>query len=234
MSTVVPSLSSVALCLMIVSLSDTVAKAQEESADLFLTVLIAGDLQDAKKIMTIYDPNEDGYIDQAEQKRVAWRKEIPRFDLNKDGKLTHLEVAVMQAKQRSDSGVTFLDRKNASKFMQRKDRNNNNQLDPDEIALGWPKNPKAFDTNVDGIISLNEIAAQFASNRGYRREVGIEGVDQTEAARLRSQFDTDNDGKLAPDEWPAANLPREPNDTTRMGTAFCPTKNSPRCWHNID
>ena len=108
MSTVVPSLSSVALCLMIVSLSDTVAKAQEESADLFLTVLIAGDLQDAKKIMTIYDPNEDGYIDQAEQKRVAWRKEIPRFDLNKDGKLTHLEVAVMQAKQRSDSGVTFL------------------------------------------------------------------------------------------------------------------------------
>ena len=48
-----------------------------------------------------------------------------------------------------------------------------------------------------------------AANRGYRREVGIEGVDLTEAVRVRNQFDQDEDGKLAPDEWRAAKRPLE-------------------------
>ena len=114
----------------LVVLPFAVVRAQNDDAkpaDLFASVLIATDLQDAKNLMTIYDPNEDGYIDASEQKRIPWRSDIAEFDLNRDGKLTHLEVAVRQSKLRVDSGVTFLDRKNASKFMRRKDRNKRHQ-----------------------------------------------------------------------------------------------------------
>jgi Ca2+-binding EF-hand superfamily protein len=210
MSRAVASISKLMFCLAAVLVMASIAPAQEKMADLYSTVLIAADLQDAKRILTIADPNEDGFIDRQEQNRISWRTEIPQYDLNKDGKLTHLEVAIRQAKLRSDAGVTQFDRNNANKFMRRKDRNGNGQLDPDEIALGWPSNPEKFDTDRDGNISLTEMAVQFAFNRGYRREVGIQGVDQTEAIRLRNQFDQDKDGKLAPDEWPAASFPREP------------------------
>lgn len=203
--------------LIVTSLLQFSARAQEEQTDLFSLVLIISDLHDAKEVMTVFDPNDDGYIDSVEQQRLPWRSETGQFDLNKDGRLTHLEVAVRQAKLRTDAGVTFIDRRNANKFMQRKDRNGNKQLDPDEIALGWPKNPKEFDTNGDGIISLNEIATQFAANRGYRQAVGIEGVDHSEATWLRNQFDKDHDGKLAPDEWQAANLPGEPKQHDENG-----------------
>ena len=210
MMRIVNSISSPAVCATIVLCVATVAKAQEEPSDLYSTVLIAADLQDAKGIMTIHDPNEDGFIDRAEQRRLGWREEIPQYDLNRDGKLTHLEVAIRQAKLRSDSNVTQFDRNNASKYMRRNDRNGNGQLDPDEIALGWPADPESMDKDGDGIITITEMAAEFAFNRSYRREVGIEAVDQTEAIRLRNRFDADKDGKLAADEWSEANLPREP------------------------
>lgn len=34
-----------------------------EKTDLFALVLVASDLQDASRLMTIFDPNEDGLVD---------------------------------------------------------------------------------------------------------------------------------------------------------------------------
>ena len=172
-------------------------------------VLIGADLVDAKRDMTIFDRNEDGFIDAKEQQRLSWKKEVTRFDLNKDGKLTHLELAVRQASLRSQSDVTQFDRNNARTWMSRKDGNGNGQLDPEEIALGWPRPPEDFDTDKNGVITIAELAVQFAFRRSMRREMGIEAVDQTEALRLRDQYDSNKDGMLAADEWAAASLPRD-------------------------
>lgn len=192
--------------------SSTLASAQEKPADLYSTIMIAADLQDATQAMTIHDPDEDGFIDKDEQRKLSWRSEVKEYDLNKDGKLTHLEVAIRFAKERSKDGVTQFDRNNAQRFMRRKDRNGNGQLDPDEIAQGWPANPEEMDRNGDGIITLSEMATRFAYNRGYRRFVGIETVDQTEAIRLRNQYDADKDGKLSADEAPSQFLPAKLSD----------------------
>lgn len=184
-------------------------RSAQEIQDLFSLVLVTSDLQDANKLMTIYDPNEDGSIDSSEQSKLEWKKDVSKYDLNRDGKLTHLEVAVRFAELRRESDITLFDRKNANLWMGRKDTNRNGQLDPDEIAKGWPDTPEDFDTNNDGIISLAEMAAQFAFRRGLRRQMGIEAVDQTGAINLVDRFDTDQDRKLSADEWANANLPRE-------------------------
>ena len=180
-----------------------------QSGDLFSLVLVVADLQDAQKTMTIHDLNDDQFIDREEQRALSWKDDVEKFDLNADGKLTHLEVSVRFADQRAESDVTQFDRKNANLWMKRKDINRNGQLDADEIARGWPDQPEEFDTNKDGIISLTEMAAQFAFKRGLRREMGIEMVDQTAAIKIVNQYDTDSDKKLTADEWAAAELPRD-------------------------
>ena len=184
------------------------ANAQEEDAvDLFALELVAGDLSIAKRQMTVHDPNEDGYIDKEEQGTLQWRDYIDGYDLNNDGKLTHLELAVRQAKLRDEAGITQVDLDNIQIFLRRHDKNRNGQLDTDEIAKGWPTNPEDFDTDNDGIISSAEMARQFAFMRGLRREMGIESVDQTSAIRLVGRFDTDNDKQLDIDERAGARLP---------------------------
>ncbi|MCA9135436.1 MAG: hypothetical protein KDB00_01720 [Planctomycetales bacterium] len=184
----------------------------DEKTDLYSLVLAPIDLTDATRSMTVYDPNEDGFIDKDEQQRISWKDEIKEFDLNRDGKLTHLELAVRFAKQRDESGVTQQTINNAKVFMRRHDENDNGQLDPDEIANGWPSDPEEFDTNHDGVITLAEIANRFAFMAGLRREMGIEQVDQVTAIRTVKQFDKDNDQKLDKDEQKGAFLPLPASD----------------------
>ena len=50
-------------------------------------------------------------------------------------------------------------------------------MDPSEIAKGKPPNPKNYDKNSDGIITLFEWARNLADKRTLRRELGIEAVD---------------------------------------------------------
>ena len=89
------------LFLMIATVPSQVdAQPSSEDGDLYSLVLVQRDLFDAQKTMTIFDTNEDGFIDAAERKKLPWRADYVEFDLNKDKKLTHLEVAVWQAKQR--------------------------------------------------------------------------------------------------------------------------------------
>jgi Ca2+-binding EF-hand superfamily protein len=104
--------------------------------------------------------------------------------------------------------------------MRRKDQNSNGQLDPDEIALGWPVPPEDFDTDENGIITITELASQFAIRRRMRREMGIEAVDQTEAIRIKNDHDANGDGKLGADEWNEASLPRDGKKFDENGDGF--------------
>lgn len=192
---------------------DSDAIAQQQETDPYSPVLVQSDLQDATRAMTIYDPNEDGFIDKTEQKSLSWQDEVSDFDLNRDGKLTHLEIALRYAKLRDDNGITQFDINNVKKFLQRHDSNRNGQLDPDEIADGgWPSDPEDYDKNGDGVLTSREMAVQFAFNRGLRREMGIEAVDQTGAMKYIRNFDKDNDKKLDEEEQAKARLPRPAKD----------------------
>jgi Ca2+-binding EF-hand superfamily protein len=198
------------------------AQSSESKTDLFALKLVQSDLQEATRMMTVYDRNDDGAVDQEEQRRLKWKDESKEFDLNRDGKLTHLEFAVREAKRRDDADITQFDVKNVNTFLSRYDKNNNGQLDPDEIVGGWPNNPEDYDSNGDGIITPKEMQIRFAFNRGLRREMGIEGVDQTAAMRLIRHFDQDNDKKLDEAERQGAPLPRpaskfDENDDGKLG-----------------
>ena len=210
--------------LSIVMLAGT-ASAQilsDDKPDLYALIIAPIDLTDATRSMTVYDTDEDGSIDKDEQKRIDWKDEIKQFDLNRDGKLTHLELCVRFAKLRDDSGITQQVVNNANIYLRRNDRNRNGQLDPDEIANGWPSDPEEFDTNKDGVITLAEIAKRFAYMGGLRREMGIEQVDQVTAIRTVRKFDTDKDQKLDKDEQAGAFLPLpvkdfDENDDGKLG-----------------
>lgn len=61
---------------------------------------------------------------------------------------------------------------------------------------------------------------RFAFNRGLRREMGIEGVDQTAAMRLVRHFDQDSDKKLDEDERRGAPLPRPASKCDELARYF--------------
>ncbi|PAY20471.1 hypothetical protein CKO51_05290 [Rhodopirellula sp. SM50] len=216
------SLLFVALSIVILAGTASAQILSGDKPDLYALVIAPIDLTDATRSMTVYDTDEDGYIDKEEQKRIDWKDEIKQFDLNRDGKLTHLELCVRFAKLRDDSGVTQQVVNNANIYLRRNDRNGNGQLDPDEIANGWPSEPEEFDTNKDGVITLAEIAKRFAYMGGLRREMGIEQVDQVTAIRTVRKLDTDRDQKLDNDEQAGAFLPLpakdyDENDDGKLG-----------------
>ncbi len=180
---------------------------QDPEIDLYSLVLAPIDLTEATRTMTVCDLDEDGFISGKEQDRLVWNKELAEFDLNKDRKLAHLEVVIRHAKVRTDAGVEQVHINNAKTFLNRHDQNRNGQLDPDEIANGWPSEPEQFDTNRDGVITLSEMAARFAFMAGLRREMGIEQVDQVTAIRLMRKFDQSKDKMLDAEEQKGAFLP---------------------------
>ncbi len=193
-------------------------QAEQEKVDLYALVLIGSDVATADQMMSIYDRDDDGLVDKEEQVRIRWKKEIKDFDLNRDGKLAHLEFALREAKLRGDHGITAFDVNNVNKFLMRHDKNRNRQLDPVEIESGgWPSNPEDYDANGDGIISEKEMQRQFAFNRGLRREMGIEAVDQTGAMAIVNRFDTDGDKQLSEEERKNVPLPKPAKDFDEDG-----------------
>ncbi len=184
------------------------AQEEESPKDPITLVLIAEDLRDATNLMTVYDLDEDGFVDNGEMSRIPWRDDAKDFDFNRDGKLSHLEFAVHQAKLRDDVGITALDVNSAKTKLRRFDKNKNGQLDEEEIERGWPNGPPDdYDRNHDGIVTLGELTRHFAFARGLRRELGIEGVDHSGAGRLIQKFDTNKDGELDDEETAKTYLP---------------------------
>ncbi|NND99589.1 MAG: hypothetical protein HKN47_19915 [Pirellulaceae bacterium] len=178
------------------------------NTDLMQLELLQHDLKQASRLLTVYDRDDSKALEKSEYERLAWKDEVSDFDVDKNGELTHLEVAIRFAFVRSQDEITQADINKANWFMNRHDKNRNDQLDPSEIEkANWPPNPEDFDTNRDGIISSHEMAVQLAFDRGLRQELGIDTVDHSRAARTMGQFDTDQDKQLSRAERENAPLP---------------------------
>ena len=130
---------------------------------------------------------------------MPWRADYVEFDLNKDKKLTHLEVAVWQAKQRQAFDITQFDINNAKANIRRKDKNSNGQLDPDEIAQGWPPDPQEYDKDGDGTITLAEIQVFIAADR---KRMGYDDAHLAEAKRLMLRHDQNRTNYIEAYEFP--------------------------------
>ena len=210
------------LMLLLLSPFAAVAQAQDKpETDFYSLVLAEYDLKTATKSMVVYDTDEDGFLDSQEQSRLRWRDEAKDFDLNHDGKLTHLELAVRHAKIRDDNDITQFDINNALRVFRKHDSDNNEILDAKELKRGlWPPNASEYDENRDGQISHAEAIRYMAFTRGLRREFGIEAVDHSRASKIIHTFDADRNSKLDPSEHANTYLPRQASDFDRDGDAM--------------
>ncbi|MEM1227853.1 MAG: hypothetical protein AAGJ40_19345 [Planctomycetota bacterium] len=172
--------------------------------------LIASDLDDANQLISKYDINDDGAIDSDERQRLDPTMITARHDLNRDGRLTQVELALFAAGQRNEKGIEAIDRTVAERSMRKHDTNRNGQIDPSEISPAWPEQPDEIDVNRDGILTLSELTEAFAIRRFVRQEVGIIGVDQGWAIKIRNRHDNDRDGHLGDQEWSNTPLPGMP------------------------
>ncbi|MDV6032753.1 MAG: hypothetical protein F9B45_22235 [Phycisphaera sp. RhM] len=201
---------NVVLPLISVFFAATLSWAADESeVSATSLILIPPDLEFATRMMVVFDPDEDGLIDKEEAEKLPWRDEITRYDIDRDGKLTHLEVAIRAAFIRHKDDIIQVDYDLAVKEMRRRDRDRNGQLDPDEIANGWPADVDEYDRNKNGVISLQEIAAQLAFERGLRVELGVMGVDHGGAIKLVNRFDKNSDQQLDAGELEEAGIAGE-------------------------
>ncbi len=182
-----------------------------QADDPFTLVLILADLNDADKAMATHDVNEDGLLDDKEQATLRWPKSGRSDDINRDGRLTHLEIAIHFAAQRKENDVKQIDRTVVTRAMQMYDKNRNGQIDPDEITSAWPDDPDEIDVDKNGILTQTELANAFAFRRVVREEIGIIGVDQGWAIKIRNRFDQNRDGGLNPDEWSNTPMPDSPS-----------------------
>lgn len=206
-----PKLSLILVgCITLVSWPEEVrAQQTAKKEDHYSLILVQWDLFEAQKVMTICDVDEDGFINKSETRRFPWRDDFEKVDQNKDSRVTHLEVAIQLAQQRAEHDITQFDINNSKAGIRKRDKNGNGQLDPDEIAMGWPRDTTEYDHNSDGIITMIEYAQLLAYKRGLKRELGIEAVDNMSSVTAIKQYDADRDGFLNKGEWTEAGLPRD-------------------------
>ena len=182
-----------------------------EKPDPFLLVLVSADLQNAEITLKQFDTNDNQWIDKDERRNLPWRESAVQFDLNRDDKLTHLEIAVYFASQREEHDVQEIDITVVSRALNKYDLNRNGQIDPNERTDAWPEDPDEIDENADGVLSKSELTKAFAFRRVVRNELGIMGVDQGWSIKIRNRFDEDGNGKLGPAEWKRTPLPNDPS-----------------------
>jgi Ca2+-binding EF-hand superfamily protein len=201
---------SVGLLCSLAAFSDAAdPKEPPKEKDKFAVRLLVEDVTESSDILQRVDENEDGYLDASEYQRLPWAKKANEFDINQDQRLTQIELCLWAASERDKLGINRRNLNGAKKWLDRYDLNGNGWLDPDEIADGgWPTEPKEFDTDKNGTITLKEIAAHFAAQNEMRASIGIEPFDQVRAIQVMKYFDKDGDQQLNAEEAKSAPLPQ--------------------------
>lgn len=185
-----------------------VAQERPELSEVMKLRLIKNDLTRATRTMTVYDRNDSGTLDEAERKLLTWKSGSMDFDVNRDGMLTNVEVALREAFLRSRDGITEKDIEASVFFLNRNDKNRNGRIDPHEFEkANWPSSADEFDANNDGVVTARELQIQLAFERTLHREMGIEEVDQSRAMMIMSRFDSDRDKHISLEESEIAPIP---------------------------
>jgi len=197
------------LVLSIVALSAIPVVAEDPDLKPGELVLIPHDLAYASQTIVKYDRDEDGFVDENEQDRIPWRDDLSVFDVDKNKKYSHLEFALRCAAIRAKDGIEQVDYEFAQKDLLRFDLNRNGQLEASEMVPECPIVASEYDKNHDGLVTLREIATQFAFDRHVREELGIMGVDNGGALKLINRYDEDKDRKLDEEEQSKARIETE-------------------------
>ncbi len=176
------------------------------SADLLDVTLIVGDQRMADDVMRLSDENRNGVLDAKEMGKLRWLVDPKRFDLNRNDRLTSLEVAIHFANMRKQFSITVPDMYNATRMINLYDQNGDRLLSEDE-AKSFPltNNIAELDANRDGQLSPFELGKQFAADF---QDLGVEALDQWNALHhIRDNY-KNGDQYLSFDEastghWPA-------------------------------
>lgn len=142
----------------------------------------------AKAIMKSYDKNNDGMLAEGEMKMMR-RAPAKNADSNGDGMVSLDELTNSLAarngnpKAASKTSTDAMDEiymRLSDQVLLTSDKNNNGQLDPNEIKdAKWTSPWKKFDANEDGILSRNELfiryKAMLSKDNRAKRRVGVLG-----------------------------------------------------------
>ncbi len=182
-----------------------------------------------------YDKNKDTHVDNEEWKSGTWSTPPEESDLNKDNRLSKEELCIRIAKRfgtynpegsssasSSNSSSSDTVRAGAVGLMRQYDRNNDDKLEREEWMQMQPQYRTA-DTDSDGIITTDELAAKVAayaglpaSSRGFGGGVTSSGTSsvrrfRTPAERLPAglpswftEKDANEDGQVMMSEFAAS------------------------------
>lgn len=210
-----PSAVVLGVCLVVSGVLIGRAGGQEkrkprDAADLLALEVILSDQNNAQRTLGRYDRNGDERLDATEMRELNWPDPPAQFDVNKDGRLTVLEIAIQFAYRRSEAGINRVDQNAAGRFIQRYDKNDDGEIDTEEMNAGsWPPDPENFDTDKNGRLTAFEIAARFAHNRKQRATRGIDPIDHSYAITTINLYDRNGDKRLDAEELQAARLPKD-------------------------
>ena len=194
---------------------------KQKDEDLLNVTLITGDHTGADDVLLRYDEDKDGFLDKKEMAKLKWLSDPNRFDLNRNGRLTKLEIAIQFANLRKDFGVTLPDTYNATRMINLYDKNGDRQLNSDERrAFPWQTDLAELDVNKDKQVSVFEIAKKFAADY---QQLGVEARDQWDALQYMRKYDADDDDHLDKKEVAKTTWPTDPArfDRDKDGRLTC-------------
>ena len=146
------------------------------------------DIRDAELTLSRYDRNKDGYLDRYEARRTSWSGSDPfESDLDGDGRLSRLELAQRNARQRALQQL------------------------PDSRALLASR----LDNAGSGRDSNDEIFER--SSRSVRGSEGSSRSSRYLAYSVMSRYDRNRNGQLEENEWLATGIDRGEVDLDRDG-----------------
>ena len=182
--------------------------ADEEPRDPASITLLQMDLDSARNIIRKHDLDDDGSISKTERKRLNWEADdAQRFDLSRDGRLQHVELALKMADARLDNGIVQMDANLSERYLTQYDTDRNGKLSMDELSRNvFTDAQESFDKDADGELTKTELTLGLAFERRLRDELGIKGCDQGGAMRLINVGDQNQDRCLADDELDLAGL----------------------------
>jgi hypothetical protein len=206
---------------MVLVLASAIVFAQESvdlaSSDLLDVKLIGADHLMADDVMRGSDENRDGVLDQKEMGKLNWLMAPRRFDLNRNDRLTSLEVAIHFANMRRQFAITVPDMYNATRMINLYDQNGDRLLSDDEArAFPMTSDIGTMDANKDGRLSPFELGKQLAADF---QDLGVEALDQWNALQYVRKNDKDDDQQLSMEETKTGQWPADPStyDANRNG-----------------
>ncbi|MGB7345116.1 MAG: hypothetical protein WBD20_12955 [Pirellulaceae bacterium] len=166
----------------------------------------------AEKYTRQYDANHDGKLSLDELSKNVFTDQLDAFDQDSDGELSSRELIAglaFERRFRDELGIKGCDQGGAMKLIGRGDQNADKCIDRDELKqISLSEKAMKFDRNVNGKLSVSELAEMLASRRN---QLGLTPSDQLSVREMLTRLDRDRDGEIV-----VADLPPQPPGSTLL------------------